>query len=75
MHFWSTTLGVGFFPGLPVRIPYSPGMEHWWDLFWWAFQIAAMSFLLIFFRKSADRVDSRFAHKTAPPSERRPKSP
>lgn len=58
---WMT--GVAFFPGLPVRIPYSPGMEHWWDLFWWAFQIAAMAFLLIFFRKSADAVDSRFVVK------------
>ncbi len=59
-------LGVGFFPGLPVRIPYSPGMEHWWDLFWWAFQIAVMSYLLIFFRQSADRVDARFKQLSTP---------
>lgn len=63
MYSLSAALGVGFFPGLPVRIPYSPGMEHWWDLFWWAFQIAAMAYLLIFFRKSADEVDARFTKK------------
>lgn len=67
----SSMLAVAFFPGLPVRIPYSPGMEHWWDIFWWAFQIAAMSYLLIFFRKSADRVDARFNKK----SSAKPKSP
>lgn len=62
----SSILAVGFFPGLPVRIPYSPGMEHWWDLFWWAFQIAVMSYLLIFFRKSADHVDARFKKLSTP---------
>ncbi|MCY0897971.1 MAG: hypothetical protein OWU33_03400 [Firmicutes bacterium] len=64
-------VGVGFFPGLPIQIPYSPGVEHWWDIFWWAFQIAAMSFLLIYFRRSADRVDAEFhpgrrGHEEAP---------
>jgi hypothetical protein len=60
---WSSITAAAFFPGLPVRIPYSPGMEHWWDIFWWAFQIAAMTYLLVFFRKSADRVDSQFVIK------------
>lgn len=68
---WSNVTAVAFFPGLPVRIPYSPGMEHWWDIFWWAFQIAAMAYLLIFFRKSADRVDSQFVIKF--PGKRRDK--
>jgi hypothetical protein len=54
---------VGFFPGLPVRITFSPGMEHWWDVFWWAFQIATMAYLLIWFRKSADWVDAKFSKK------------
>lgn len=67
----STPVAVGFFPGLPVRIPYSPGMEHWWDIFWWAFQITAMAYLLIFFRKSADQVDQRF-QKQDPPTKKPP---
>lgn len=63
MSLFSALIGVGFFPGLPVRIPYSPGMEHWWDIFWWALQIGTMAYLLVFFRKSADQVDSRFNPK------------
>ncbi len=70
----ASMVAVAFFPGLPVRIPYSPGVEHWWDLFWWAFQIAAMAYLLIFFRKSADRVDARF-WKKSPTAQKKPKKP
>lgn len=64
-------VAVGFFPGLPVRISYTPGMHHWWDIFWWAFQIATMAYLLIWFRKSADRADARFHKKTGPAAEKK----
>ena len=64
---------VGFFPGLPVRISFTPGMEHWWDIFWWAFQIATMAYLLIWFRKSADGVDAKFSKK--PTAVKKPKKP
>lgn len=47
----------GFFPSLPVRIPFSPGIQHWWDPFWWAFQIIVMTVLLMTFRKVAMSVD------------------
>lgn len=73
--FTAHPLAVAFFPGLPVRIPFSPGMEHWWDLFWWAFQIGTMAYLLILFRKSADRVDARFNKKTGPATKDKNKKP
>lgn len=72
---FSHLLAVGFFPGLPIRISYTPGMEHWWDIFWWAFQIFTMAYLLIWFRKSADRVDARFHKKTGPAREKDVKKP
>ncbi|PSR28411.1 hypothetical protein SAMN00768000_0842 [Sulfobacillus thermosulfidooxidans DSM 9293] len=51
---------MGFFPYLPIRIPYSPGIAHWWDPFWWLFQIIVMTVLLISFRKVALRIDDQF---------------
>lgn len=56
----SSLVAMGFFPALPIRIPFSPGMEHWWDLFWWALQFVAMALLLITFRRTSDWVDQRF---------------
>lgn len=50
----------GFFPYLPIRIPYSAGLAHWWDPFWWAFQIIVMSVLLMAFRKIAMSVDKDY---------------
>ncbi len=54
---------MSFFPHLPVRIPFSPGIAHWWDPFWWFFQIVVMTVLLITFRKVALRVDEQFDDK------------
>lgn len=51
---------MGFFPHLPIRIPYSPGIAHWWDPFWWLFQIVVMATLLMVFRKVALHVDDQF---------------
>ena len=56
-----------FFPHLPVRVPFSPGIAHWWDPFWWLFQIVIMTVLLITFRKVALRVDDQFDDKPSPP--------
>ncbi len=57
----------GFFPSLPVRIPYSPGIQHWWDPFWWAFQIIVMAVLLLTFRKIAMSVDEDNAKQEIQP--------
>ncbi|PSR26078.1 MAG: hypothetical protein C7B43_15165 [Sulfobacillus benefaciens] len=46
-----------FFPTLPLKIPYSPGISHWWDPMWWIFQIVVMSFLLLGLRKVAMDID------------------
>ncbi|HBQ94258.1 MAG: hypothetical protein M1294_07000 [Firmicutes bacterium] len=46
-----------FFPSLPLKIPYSPGISHWWDPMWWIFQIVVMSFLLLSLRKVAMDID------------------
>ncbi len=46
-----------FFPSLPLKIPYSPGISHWWDPMWWIFQIVVMSFLLLGLRKVAIDID------------------
>lgn len=46
-----------FFPTLPLKIPYSPGIAHWWDPMWWIFQIVVMSFLLLALRKVAIDID------------------
>lgn len=49
----------GFWPTLPYFIPHSPGIAHWWDIFWWAFQLIVMSSLLLGLRKMALRIDRR----------------
>lgn len=46
-----------FFPHLPYFIPHSPGMPHWWDIFWWCFQLIVMAGLLLSLRAIALRVD------------------
>lgn len=51
-------MGKGFWPTLPLHIPYSPGMSHWWDPVWWIFQIVVMSAVLLTLRKVAIDVDS-----------------
>lgn len=48
---------MGFFPKLPIQIPFSPGLPHWWDPEFWLFQILAMTILLTVFRKVASRLD------------------
>lgn len=47
----------GFFPSFPFFVPHSPGSPHWWDLFWWAFQLIVMSALLLSLRKIAVGID------------------
>lgn len=47
----------GFFPRFPYFIPSSPGMPHWWDIFWWTFQLVIMGSLLLALRRIALRVD------------------
>ncbi|MCY0880186.1 MAG: hypothetical protein OWU84_14770 [Firmicutes bacterium] len=65
-------VGADFFPRLPLAIPHSPGVKPWWDLFWWMFQLAAMSFLLIYFRRSAEEVDDGSSSSHAPKGKREP---
>ncbi len=62
----------GFFPSLPVRIPFSPGIAHWWDPFWWAFQIIVMTVLLMTFRKVAMSVDEDEAKHSSHPTVKKP---
>jgi hypothetical protein len=38
-------------------IPHTSGMPHWWDIFWWCFQIIVMAALLLGLRKMALRAD------------------
>ena len=52
-----------FFPTLPLKIPYSPGISHWWDPMWWIFQIVVMTVLLITLRKVAMDIDRERAEK------------
>jgi hypothetical protein len=57
-------------------IPHSVGIPHWWDIFWWCFQIVIMGALVLALRKIALRQDSAMESKgvtrsgtsTAPPS-------
>lgn len=49
--------GFGFWPKLPLSIPYSAGISHWWDPFWWIFQIVVMGTILLTLRKVAKSVD------------------
>lgn len=50
---------MSFFPQLPVRIPFTPGLPIWWDVFWWAFQILVMTSLLLYFNRIADGLDQQ----------------
>ncbi len=50
-------MGNGFWPHFPYFIPSSPGMPHWWDIFWWCFQLVIMGGLLLALRHLAIRVD------------------
>ena len=50
-------MGGGFWPSLPIKIPYSEGMAHWWDPAWWIFQIVVMSILLLTLRRVAMSID------------------
>ncbi|AUW93845.1 MAG: hypothetical protein C7B44_11490 [Sulfobacillus thermosulfidooxidans] len=56
-------MGNNFWPHLPLRIPYSIGMAHWWDPMWWIFQIVVMTVLLITLRKVAMDIDRERAEK------------
>ncbi|MDA8192919.1 MAG: hypothetical protein M0Z53_02810 [Thermaerobacter sp.] len=47
----------GFFPHFPFFVPHSPGIPHWWDLFWWAFQLIVMTAILLSLRKVAVSID------------------
>lgn len=68
-----------FWPHLPYFIPHSPGIAHWWDVFWWAFQLTVMSTLLLGLRKMALRVDRRQAEsepvRRTPPAPPAPPAP
>ncbi|SMC04198.1 hypothetical protein SAMN00768000_1516 [Sulfobacillus thermosulfidooxidans DSM 9293] len=50
-------MGGGFWPTLPLKMPYSEGVPHWWDPAWWIFQIVVMSILLLTLRKVAMSID------------------
>jgi hypothetical protein len=47
----------GFFPSFPFYIPHSPGMPHWWDIFWWSWQLIVMGAVLLGVRAMALRYD------------------
>lgn len=47
----------GFFPSLPYVIPHSPGIAHWWDIFWWIFQLVVMTTLVLVLRHWAISFD------------------
>ena len=47
----------GFWPTLPLKIPYSEGVPHWWDPAWWIFQIVVMTILLLTLRRVAMSID------------------
>lgn len=59
-----------FWPHLPLNIPYSPGIAHWWDPMWWVFQIVVMTTLLITLRKVALDIDRERGEKHSPESPR-----
>ncbi len=46
-----------FFPTLPFRIPHSPGISHWWDIFWWVFQLVVMTTMVLLLRHWAVSFD------------------
>lgn len=46
-----------FWPSLPLHIPYSEGIAHWWDPSWWIYQVVVMTLLLMYLRKLGKRVD------------------
>lgn len=54
-----------FFPRLPLVIPFSPGLPHWWDPEWWLFQIIVMTVLLTIFRNVATSVDRQQSDEPA----------
>ncbi|WP_053960862.1 hypothetical protein [Sulfobacillus thermosulfidooxidans] len=62
-------MGGGFWPTLPLKMPYSEGVPHWWDPAWWIFQIVVMSILLLTLRKVAMSIDR---NENAPKTSRRP---
>ena len=70
-------MGGGFWPTLPLKIPYSEGMPHWWDPAWWIFQIVVMSVLLLALRKVAMSVDrdEKVEKERNPSARRAPGSP
>jgi hypothetical protein len=47
----------GFFPSFPYFIPSTPGMPHWWDIFWWSWQLIVMGGILLAVRALALRWD------------------
>lgn len=47
----------GWFPHFPYFIPSSPGIPHWWDIFWWTWQLIVMGGVLLGLRHIALRVD------------------
>jgi hypothetical protein len=63
-------MSAGFWPTLPLKMPYSEGMSHWWDPAWWIFQIVVMSILLLTLRRVAMSVDRDESSK--PSTSRRP---
>ncbi|MEB3102023.1 hypothetical protein [Ferviditalea candida] len=46
-----------FWPQLPFIIPNSQGTQIWWDILWWIFQIAVMTFLIIILTRWATGMD------------------
>ncbi len=49
-----------FFPTLPFRIPHSPGISHWWDIFWWIFQLVVMTTMVLLLRHWALSFDREY---------------
>ncbi|AUW93327.1 MAG: hypothetical protein C7B44_00960 [Sulfobacillus thermosulfidooxidans] len=62
----------GFWPTLPLKIPYSEGVPHWWDPAWWIFQIVVMTILLLTLRRVALSVDKSDKAAKTSASGRRP---
>lgn len=71
----------GFWPSFPYFIPSSPGMPHWWDIFWWSWQLIAMGAVLLGVRAMAlrwdrDRDAEEFGvHKSTPETPVPPSGP
>jgi hypothetical protein len=60
-----------WFPHFPFSIPSAPGIANWWDIFWWCFQLAVMTALLLGLRRIGLGMDER-RQQELPPALREP---